>query len=100
MTDLISLERSKTPKYIFYHCLLLKNYVGAVIDKFMTRVHLKNIYTIIGALTFDTKIILVSILSVLVVIIYYVSFESLKPQNSSCVNCFEIRHCITIEIIL
>ncbi len=63
--------------------------------------HLKNIYSIIGALTFDTKIILVSILShVLVVIMYYVSFESLKPQNSSCVNRFEIRHCITFEMVL
>ncbi len=67
----------------------------------MTKVHLKT-YTIKGALTFDTKIIFVSFFflsHVLAIIIYYISIESLKPQNSSCENCFEIGHCVTIEMV-
>ncbi len=41
MTNYISLERPKTPKYIFYQ-FVVNIYVGAVIDQFMTRVHLKT----------------------------------------------------------
>ncbi len=62
----------------------------------MTKVHLKT-YIITGALTFDTKFVFVS--HVLVNIVYYISIESLKPQNSSCENRFEIGHCVTIEIV-
>ncbi len=34
---------------------------------------------------------------VLAIIISYIPFESLKSQNSSCENHFEIGHCFTIE---
>ncbi len=41
-----------------------------------------------------------SLSHVLVIIISYIPFESLKSQNSSCENHFEIGHCITIEMVL
>ncbi len=37
---------------------------------------------------------------VLAIIISYILFESLKSQNSSCENHFEIEHCVTIEMVL
>ncbi len=37
---------------------------------------------------------------VLAIIISYIPFESLKSQNSSCENHFEIGHCVTIETVL
>ncbi len=37
---------------------------------------------------------------VLAIIISYIPFESLKSQNSSCENHFEIGHCFTIEMVL
>ncbi len=37
---------------------------------------------------------------VLAIIISYIPFESLKSQNSSCENHFEIGHCVTIEMVL
>ncbi len=43
MTNYISLERSKTPEYIFYH-FFVTNYVRTVIDSFMTRVLLRNLH--------------------------------------------------------
>ncbi len=39
-------------------------------------------------------------ITVLAIIISYIPFESLKSQNSSCENHFEIRHCFIIEMIL
>ncbi len=41
-----------------------------------------------------------SLSNVLAIIISYIIFESLKSQNSSCENHFEIRHCVTIEMVL
>ncbi len=43
---------------------------------------------------------LFSLSNILVIIINYISFESLKPQNSSCENHFEIGYCITMEMVL
>ncbi len=36
----------------------------------------------------------------LAIIISYIPFESLKSQNSSCENHFEIGHRVTIEMVL
>ncbi len=41
-----------------------------------------------------------SLSNILVIIINYISFESLKPQNSSCENHFEIGYCVTMEMVL
>ncbi len=41
-----------------------------------------------------------SLSHVLAIIISYIPFESLKSQNSSCENHFEIGHCVTIEMVL
>ncbi len=37
---------------------------------------------------------------VLAIIVIDIPFESLKSQNSSCENHFEIGHCFTIEMVL
>ncbi len=41
-----------------------------------------------------------SLSHVLAIIISYIPLESLKSQNSSCANHFEIKHCVAIETVL
>ncbi len=43
---------------------------------------------------------LFSLSNILVIIINYISFERLKPQNASCENHFEIGYCVTMAMVL
>ncbi len=85
---------------------VVTNYVGTVIFSFMTRVHQASMINQHHNRSSDLchKKSLYPCLfppsHVLALIISYIPFESLKSQNSSCENHFEIGHCVTIETVL